>query len=269
MAQESFDIDFGSSSPFTWSPLSPPTLLSDAPGLTTPIKPARKKQKVSEMENTPAAQPSVGETPKEVELVPGADVTLRVGQGEKALTIWVSGAALSLASEVFGIMLHSCFVDGLTKVIELKEDDPKIVLHFCRIIHYQKGLFTAVERDQLVQLTQFADLRCCEEALKPWIMLALDDYRAWSKAVASAPADKHTFPSSIPGLLEQDLVSIAYAFDIPDLFTETTIALIARSSKIRSRVADNVENDFFPIRSCSGSFFGRLFLLDILLGCSR
>ena len=47
---------------------------------------------------------------KVIEILPGADVILQVGDGKDALDIKVSGVVLSLASKVFKVMLNSQFI---------------------------------------------------------------------------------------------------------------------------------------------------------------
>ena len=158
-------------------------------------------------------------------------------------------------------MLTSSFIEGITKIIELKEDDTQIVLHFCRIIHGQEGSLAVIDRNRLVQLTAFADMRCCEESLKPLIMSALEKYRAWSKAMARKPFSHRLFPSIVPGLTRRDLISIAYAFNIPDLFYESTIVRTVGAGAIGPPREDLAPN-FPDIQFCDeGSFFGMLSLM--------
>lgn len=74
---------------------------------------------------------------KLVEVVSDGDVTLRVGHGDDCTDIRVSGAVIVLASELFDRMLSSSFIEARTKVIELEEDDPNVVLDFCNIAHHK------------------------------------------------------------------------------------------------------------------------------------
>ena len=75
----------------------------------TTIQTIGKKRKANEMDHSDSEgggsesiEADVASTTLErVEVVPGADVTLKVGQGDDILEIMVSGATLGLASKVF------------------------------------------------------------------------------------------------------------------------------------------------------------------------
>ena len=192
-----------------------------------------------------------------IELVADADVTLQTGSGESALDIRVSSYVLSLSSKMFAKMLNSSFVEGTTKVVELLDDDPFVVLHYCQIIHHQTNAISGVDGDRLRALTTLADMRSCEEALKPWMMLAIEEYRAWSKTVTKDPSSMHKFPDSIPNLTVEDVITIAYVFDILDLFWETTMAYLTQSAFCTPALSSDTKNDYTPIPTGDGCFFGK------------
>ncbi|EXJ57286.1 hypothetical protein A1O7_07633 [Cladophialophora yegresii CBS 114405] len=135
-------------------------------------RPARagRKRKADEIDREDKKQ---GERRRVVEVVPNADVTFKVGTGEEARDIKVSGVVVSLASEVFSRMLSSSFIEGRTRVISLPEDDPETVLTFCQIVHHRAENLNRLGPGEPNKLAVFADMRLCTTALRPWVVMRL------------------------------------------------------------------------------------------------
>jgi hypothetical protein len=163
-----------------------------------------------------------------VNIVPEADVTLRVGTGTDSLNIRASGLILGLVSKVFRAMLNSQFIEGMTKVIDLK-DEPQTVLDFCRVIHYKHGCINNMDANRLRNLIVFADMWQCHEALKPWLLYTLQPYLIWFESLAATDLDGAAFPDQYPGLRIEDFIPIAASFGLDDLFWQVTVAYFARS----------------------------------------
>ncbi|EXJ75482.1 uncharacterized protein A1O5_02178 [Cladophialophora psammophila CBS 110553] len=120
----------------------------------------------------PAAESSK-QARKLIEVVPDGDVLLKVGQEAEALDIRVSGLVISLASDMFSRMLSSSFTEASTKVIELKDDDPEVVLDFCNIAHHKIENLDHCNGLRLLKLAELADARFCERVLRPWVATTL------------------------------------------------------------------------------------------------
>ncbi|KAJ9604416.1 Replication factor A protein 2 [Cladophialophora chaetospira] len=235
------------------------------------VQTTSRKQKAEEIDGSSSALPPLNRSAKTIQLVAGADVTLKVGQREDVLDIKVSGAVLSVASKVFAAMLNSSFIEGITKVIELDQDDPQVVLHFCHIIHHQCDSIKGVDRKRLREISVLADMRGCEDAVRPWMMLAIDEHRSWAKATARDPTSLRSFPTSIIDLVPEDLMCIAYVFELPDLFWEASIAFVASSIPPLQEVdtfinIDTKAGDLFGIIRPIGSQMTR-WLLEKVLKC--
>ncbi len=121
----------------------------------------------------PGRQEKGDHNAKLVKVVPDGDLLLKVGKGDAALDIRVSATVVSLASEVFGRMLSSNFVEGQTKTIILTEDEPKIVLAFCNIVHHKSENIDDLELQDVEKLGVFADMRMCTTALRPWALMRI------------------------------------------------------------------------------------------------
>ncbi|KAJ9610209.1 hypothetical protein H2200_004986 [Cladophialophora chaetospira] len=140
---------------------------------TTLIGSPASKRKADEMD-APEEKPEV----KLVEVIPDADLLLKVGGGSKvskALDIKVSSMVMSLVSPVFKVILSSAFQEAATKTIILDEDDPDVILTFCEIVHHRSPDLRKLTNDQLVDLAVFADMRQCQSVLLPWIRTVTAD----------------------------------------------------------------------------------------------
>lgn len=194
------------------------TAIVDGSGHTT-----SKKRKVEDMETS---EPTVvlQRNAKIVDLLPQADVILQVGQGEDAVDIGVSSHVLCLASKVYSTMLNSPFLESSTKVVGLTEDDPQTILDFCHIIHHQYGSVKDMTAKRLRGLMIVADMRDCRESLQSWISATIQDYTKWVEdTVVDTPTSTPIpFPTSIEGLLIEDIIAFAYIFEIESLFRNAT-----------------------------------------------
>lgn len=91
------------------------------------------------------------------------------------MRIRVSGAVVSLASEVLAKMLSSPFLEGQTKEIKLPEDDPGTVLDFCYIVHHKVTDPPQCNGSRLKELAILADMWMSKDAIRPWIIARLID----------------------------------------------------------------------------------------------
>jgi len=169
-----------------------------------------------------------------IELLPNADVTLKVGQRSKALDIKVSSTVLCLASKVFNTMLNSPFVEASSKVIDLKEDDPRVILDFCYIIHHQHDRVKHIDVKLVRGLITLADMRDCRGALKLWLSSVLEEYIRHVNLGATGDIElfcnlSKKFPTSITGPLIADIIAFAYVFELYDPFWRATELYLAET----------------------------------------
>lgn len=112
-------------------------------------------------------------------VVPDGDVILKAGSGTDALDIQVFGTFLGMASPSYSTMLSSpAWLEHESKVIELYEEDPKIVLAFCNLLHLRWNNVRLWTPKDLVDLALSADMRCCINIVKPWFETKLAAYMA-------------------------------------------------------------------------------------------
>lgn len=168
---------------------------------------AREKRKADSMDqDSEVAELPVVLPIKNVD--PSGDAFLDVGQGSSAIRIRVSGTILGFASSVFRHMLDSRFIEGTTRVILLKEDDPHILLDLCNILHHKAEAVTDISAEKLRALAVVADCRDCVNALSFWMHFQLN----------------HTFqprPLGPPDVSKYDLnhmdvLTISYVFGFTD-----------------------------------------------------
>ncbi|KAJ9610200.1 hypothetical protein H2200_004977 [Cladophialophora chaetospira] len=216
--------------PATSSPPSSP-IMADGFATSDSSAPPTKLRKLRFGKTVTADTAAAKRNAKVVEIVPEADVTLRVGIGDDAMEIKASGLVLGLASKVFKTMLNSQFVEGTTKSIDL-EDEPQTVLDFCYITHLKHDSVVDVDADRLRDLIVFADMRHSLEALKPWILYTLRDYLTWFEYHSLESGDhEYTYPDRFSGLYLEDFIPMAATLGLKDLFFCATMAYIARGFK--------------------------------------
>ncbi len=188
--------------------------------------PASKKRKTGDMTAATDDAAASQRFAKIVEIVPEADVTIRVGTGEEAIDIKASSVVLSLASRVFKAMLNGHFIEGTTKIMSL-EDEPQTVLDYCHIIHHRHDAVVGNNADRLRNLIVFAEMRQSLETIRPWISLTLYEYLRWFENLPAARSSEwEPSPNSYPGLLVEDFLSIAFLFKLQDLFWQATFATV-------------------------------------------
>ncbi len=227
------------------------------------------KRKADEMESTDGdinlAQPP--RNAKVIELLPEADVTLQVGEGEDALDIKVSGVVLRLASKVFKAMLRPEWAEASSKIINLEEDNPQVILDFCYIIHHQHSSIRDIDAKRLRGLITLADMRDCHDAIAPWLSSTLSEYTRWilheTVNFDSYCDMSMLFPVEIPGLLIEDLIAYAYHFDHELLFRYSTdlYLVLGGSHRVQIRSEDGLLDRDMPVLQSHGvSLFGRVHL---------
>lgn len=237
--------------------------MADDPAATDSSPPPRgTKRNADAMGEDSPTQPAQRNT-KLVEIVPEADVTLKVGTGDGALDIKVSGLILGLASKVFKTMLNSQFIEGTTRVIELPEDDPRIIMDFAHIIHHKPYLVKDLDAQRLRGLVKLIDLRLCHDSLAPWIVSKLNQYVRWAETVTESTKSLVTmgseFPAQIPGLLMEDLIAFAAVFDLPEWFSTATriYQTWAGDPLVPSLKTTTLSrNDLVPVQSCGQCLYG-------------
>ncbi|KIW65894.1 hypothetical protein PV04_08109 [Phialophora macrospora] len=115
--------------------------------------------------------------PKVIEVVPNADVTFKVGTGEDALEVKVLGIAMGLASPVLSRMLFGPFVEAETKVVNLPDEDPKVFLQFCNIVHHRPTKLCNLASQQLVALAILSDMWHSQEVVTSFLFMRTDSVR--------------------------------------------------------------------------------------------
>lgn len=203
---------------------------------------------------------AVPRNPKVIELLPEADTTIRVGEGDNALDIRVSSVVLGLASKVFKIMLSSQFIEARTKTIELTEDDPQVVLDFCHIIHHSHDSITGMDVNRFRGLLAFADMRDSREAIRPWMVSALDDYVVWMENTWWNILYPGPFPTRVSGLALEDIIAFAAVFDLPKIFWKATLSYLAYGDKPIDPFGDEETVELPSIQSHGVCLYGKLVL---------
>lgn len=168
-----------------------------------------------------------------IEVVPDGDVILKVGKGDEVVDLRVSGAIISLASEYFAKVLSSSFEEGLSKVIQLRDDDPEVIEDFCYIVHHRMDSLNHCDGQHLLKLSLTADARFCTKTLKPWVATRLFDVmklveRA-SDELGTCEEPSYIHNHKLLGLQIEEVVEIAAVFRVDDLFWQATRIAIYQS----------------------------------------
>jgi hypothetical protein len=121
---------------------------------------------------------------------PDGDVLIQIGKHK----FLVSSEAFSFVSPVFDVMLRGGFREGTKALfgdrelhqVSLPEDNPDVVLLFCKILHNRENMIAkAPDGVCLLGLAVFCDKYQCTESLKPhldkWIQKSLDTYGVHEK----------------------------------------------------------------------------------------
>ncbi|OAL32393.1 hypothetical protein AYO22_00415 [Fonsecaea multimorphosa] len=158
---------------------------------------------------------------KLVEVVPDGDVLLKVGEGADALEIRVSGMVISLASDVFSRMLSSSFTEARCKEIELREDDPEVILDFCNIVHHKIENLNHCDGSRLLKLAELADARFCVKTLRPWVVTRLggilEAFKDKQHDLTATCKNRISHKNSLELHIEQG-IGLAAVFKLDDLF---------------------------------------------------
>lgn len=144
---------------------------------------------------------------------PRGDIIFLVGPDDNRTSIQVSSKALSLASPVFRAMFGSGFLEGtptgsgVPRTVALPDDNPAAMSVLCYILHFQfdqdsMGSFKVFE-----SLAVLVDKYQCAQALKPWTTSWI---QRWP---GSSEGEDNYF----------NMVHIAYAFDLPEVFHKATL----------------------------------------------
>jgi hypothetical protein len=126
-------------------------------------------------------------------------------------------------------MLSSGFKEAETRVIQLPEDLPHAVLHFCCIIHGKTDELKMMKADIIRGLIVFADKYQCQETIGPYLLKTLQDYIDWSNVVIEAPTTAPQFPILPTGIGIEDMIAFAVIFKIDSLLWRTTKAFMVSS----------------------------------------
>lgn len=169
---------------------------------------------------------------KIVEVITDADVLLEVGDGVDALDIKASSAILKASSKVFKAMVESSFIEGTSKVAELKEVNPQAILDLCYITHHRADKIVEVNAYTVRRLMAVTEMLETHQAVKPWMMMTLANFIRWVDEVSAYPAKDHKSWRGICGWRVQDGVTFAAVFRMQELFWKTTRAYLATSYRL-------------------------------------
>ncbi|KAJ9612281.1 hypothetical protein H2200_003878 [Cladophialophora chaetospira] len=111
-----------------------------------------------------------------VEVSRHGDLLLKAGTGKDAYDIKVSSAVLIEASPVFATMLTSQFREAHTKVIEMYEDDPEVVLAFCKLVHHKADNIDNLSSLQIIALLEMANMRECLSVVKAAVASVISEF---------------------------------------------------------------------------------------------
>lgn len=149
---------------------------------------------------------------------PYGDVILIVGGTSLNESIQVSSHVLSLASTVFKAMFKHHFPEGhrleaakgSPVSIDLPEDDSEVTRLACRVLHHQ--IDNTAEDPSLVVLSKlatFCDKYDCTHSVRP---------------AAHQWLQRHHLKAPLERI--QNLLTLSYMFDVPELFSTVTAELV-------------------------------------------
>lgn len=149
----------------------------------------------------------------------------------------VSSKVLSLASLVFAAMFTHGFCEGENlsssspRLIPLPDDDPAALTLLCKILHFRTvDIPTTLEVAALANLAILCDKYDCADCVRPWSMLWLPQ---WLPHAGDDGFGK--------------LLFITYALDLPDAFSEVTLAFSKDCGSLPKADAQSTGYDILPI----------------------
>ena len=187
----------------------------------------KMKRKAGEMAED-SDNPSL---PKVLEIDSDGDVLFKIGKGEAARDFKVLGSLICRASPVFATMLSSSFIEGNTRVVTVDDGDVEVYRDFFNIIHYKATEVDTIGGRRLALLAELADMRCCIEIFKPFIV----DRLFWVIHEVTRACDDPTGTNSVNDILKQyhitfeELLNIAAFCKMNDLFWTTSKVAVAQS----------------------------------------
>lgn len=166
------------------------------------------------------------------------DVLFELGKDDTTKShLLVSSKVLSLASLVFAAMFTHGFREGENlsssspRLIPLPDDDPAALTLLCKILHFRTAhIPTTMEVAALANLAILCDKYDCADCVRPWGMLWL--------------------PQWLPHAGDDgfgELLFITYALDLPDAFSEVTLALSKDCGSLPKADAQSTGYDILPI----------------------
>ena len=165
------------------------------------------------------------------------DVLFELGKDDTTEPhLLVSSKVLSLASPVFAAMFTHGFREGENlsssspRLIPLPDDDPAALTLLCKILHFRTAdIPTTLEVVALANIAILCDKYDCANCVRPWSML-------WLPQLLPRAGDDGF----------RKLLFITYALDLPDAFSEVTLALLKNCSGLPKADAQSTGYDILP-----------------------
>ncbi|OCT46966.1 hypothetical protein CLCR_02490 [Cladophialophora carrionii] len=174
----------------------------------------RLKRKADAMEDESLKQPRCIDVHSE------GKVLVRIGKGDAARTIRVSGPLISHAAPSFG-PLSSAPVEGGDRVITVENGSPEVYLDFFNIIHYKHANVGKLTGQRLGQLAELAS--------NSWLFPVIHE-------ITNASNDPTGMKSVIYTLKQhqvtfEELLDIAVLCEMDELFWRTSKVAVAEAPK--------------------------------------
>ena len=168
-----------------------------------------------------------------IDVVPDGDVVLKVSKGNDVVDLRALGAVIDLASEYLAKALSSSFNEGTSKVVQLKENDPKVIEDFCNIVHHKVDNLNHCDGPRILGPSMMADARFCTKTLKPWVATRLFGVMKRVEELANKLDEDEERTRIVDchllGLKIEQIVEIAAIFRMEDLFWHATRIAIYQS----------------------------------------
>jgi hypothetical protein len=186
------------------------------------------KRKANEMEDESQ------KSPRCIDVDPQGQVLFKVGEGDAACTIRVSGPLICQASPTFARLISSAPIKGGDKVETRPVGKPEVYLDFFNMIHYKHAKIGTLTGRRLLELAKVADdMGRCVESFRPFIA-----YRLFPiiHEITTASNDTTGTKTVVKALEEyrvtfEVLLSIALYCEMNELFWRTTKVAVAQAPK--------------------------------------